>query len=143
MYDLLKQYTIPFKNDTNNRRGFPRHRSMTLGTTRARFSGKVGLSYYSKLYPELYEALKAYGETICPFPFQSIHINHNVICPPHKDTKNQQQSLIIAFGNYTGGRLFIEGEPFDTFEKPVVFNGAERLHWNEEHVGDKYSIVYY
>ena len=143
MYEILKQYTIPLKNKTNNRRGFPEHRSMTLGITKGRFNGKTGLSYYSKKYPELYETLKTYGESICPFPFQTIHVNHNVQCPPHKDTNNQTLSCIISFGQYTGGELVIEGEVQDTFEKPVVFNGAEKEHWNNPHHGDKYSLVFF
>ena len=69
MYDLLKKYCVPFKNGRNNRRGFPKHRSMTLGITRGRFNNVVGLSYYSKKYPMLYQVLKKYGEQICDFPF--------------------------------------------------------------------------
>jgi len=143
IYELLKQYNIPYKQHRNNRRGFPKHRSMTLGITRARFSGKVGLSYYSKKYPELYQALKELGERICPFPFQSIHINHNVTCPPHKDTANQTLSCIIAYGEYTGGELVIEGKVENTFETPIIFNGAEKEHWNLPHEGNKYSIVFF
>jgi len=143
MYELLQKYNIPFKNGRSNRRGFPKHRSMTLGITKARFTGVIGLSYYSKKYPELYEALKKYGETICRFPFQSIHINHNVTCPPHRDTLNQTMSCIVSFGNYTGGELVIEDEQFNTLNNPITFNGAEKTHWNNPHVGNKYSIVFF
>ena len=143
MYDLLKKYCVPFKNGRNNRRGFPKHRSMTLGITRGRFNNVVGLSYYSKKYPMLYQVLKKYGEQICDFPFQSIHVNHNVTCPPHRDTSNQTKSCIVSFGEYTGGEFVIEGEVFHTFENPVTFNGAEKEHWNLPHVGDKYSIVFF
>lgn len=143
MYELLQNYTIPLKNKSNNRRGFQKHRSMTLGITKARFSGVIGLSYYSKKYPELYQKVKEYGEQVCPFPFQSIHINHNVTCPPHKDTSNQQLSLIVSFGRYTGGELVIEGEVYNTFENPIIFNGAEKEHWNLPHDGDKYSLVFF
>lgn len=143
MYELLKQYYIPYKNGRNNRRGFPKHRSMTLGITKARFSGIVRLSYYSKKYPMLYQVLRKYGETICDFPFQSIHVNCNVICPPHRDTSNQTKSCIVSFGEYTGGELVIEGEIFNTFENPIIFNGAEKTHWNNPHTGDKYSIVFF
>lgn len=143
MYSILSQYNIPLKNNRMSRRGFQKHRSMTLGIVRARFSGVVGLSYYSKKYPELYQHVKELGEKVCPFPFQSIHINHNVTCPPHKDSNNQNMSCIIAFGKYTGGELVIEGEVVSTFETPVVFNGAEKMHWNLPHEGDKYSIVFF
>jgi hypothetical protein len=116
---------------------------MTLGITRARFSGIVGLSHYSKKYPELYQALKELGESICTFPFTSIHVNHNVTCPPHRDSSNQTLTCIISYGDYTGGELVIEGEIHNTFETPVTFNGAEKEHWNLSHVGDKYSIVFF
>jgi hypothetical protein len=143
MYELLQRYTIPIKNKTNNRRGFPSHRSMTLGMIKGRFTGKVGLSYYSRKYPRLYQELVDYGKKVCPFPFQSIHVNHNVTCPPHKDSSNQQLSLIVAFGNYTGGELVIEGTIVSTFETPIIFNGAIQEHWNLPHEGDKYSLVYF
>ena len=143
MYELLKQYYVPYKSGRNNRRGFPRHQSMTLGETKARFSGKVGLSYYSRKYPELYQALKEYGESICSFPFKSIHVNCNVICPPHKDSNNQSKSCIVSFGEFTGGELVVEGEVFSTFMNPIEFNGAEKEHWNLPHVGDKYSLVFF
>ena len=143
MYQLLQNYTIPLKNSTNSRRGFSSHRSMTLGIVKARFSGKVGLSYYSRKYPELYRNVKELGESICPFPFTSIHINHNVTCPPHRDSANQTLSCVISYGNYTGGELVIEGEIVNAFETPIIFNGAEKEHWNLPHIGDKYSIVFF
>jgi hypothetical protein len=147
LYELLKTYTIPIRNGRNNRRGFPKHRSLTLGITKARFSGVVGLSYYSKKYPELYQTLRTYGESICDFPFQSIHVNHNVTCPPHKDSNNQTKSCIVSFGPYTGGELVIVKDGIHTkhitLENPVIFNGNELEHYNLPHTGDKYSIVFY
>jgi hypothetical protein len=142
VYDLLKHYTIPLKNQTNNRRGFPAHRSMTLGISKARFSGTLGLSYYSKKYPDLYSRLLEYGKGVCSFPFQSIHINHNVICPPHTDSNNQQLSCVVSVGNYSGGELVINGIAHDT-KTPIEFNGAKHVHYNLPHTGDKYSIVFY
>jgi len=143
--ELLKGITIPRKTTTNNRRGFALgHRSMTMGETRGRFNGKTGLSYYSMKYTELWIEVKRIGALIVPFKWKSCHINHNVICPAHKDTNNQTQSCIISFGDYTGCDLVIEDEIQDTRYTPLIFNGAEKEHWNLPNlVGNKYSLVFF
>jgi len=143
--ELLKGITIPRKTTTNNRRGFALgHRAMTLGETRGRFNGKIGLSYYSNKYPELWNEVQRLGDIIVPFPWKSCHLNHNVICPKHKDTNNQTQSCIISFGDYTGADLIIEDIKQQTYFTPLIFNGAEKEHWNtDDLVGNKYSLVFF
>lgn len=50
LHQMLQKIIIPSKTSTNNRRGFPvKHRAFTFGITKARFSGIIGLSYYSKM----------------------------------------------------------------------------------------------
>ncbi len=145
LFEELKATNIPRKSSTNTRRGFPAgHRSMTLGITRARFHGTTGLSYYSKRHPKLYRLCLAFGRDVCPFPFNAIHINHNVECPPHYDAKNTGETCIAFFGNYTGGELVIEGLTLTDNTKPIIFDGATKLHWsNAVTSGDKYSLVFF
>lgn len=141
----LQSITIPRKNATNTRRGFPiGHRSMTLGITKGRFNGHIGLSYYSKKYPRLYLLCKMLGESVCTFPFTSIHINHNVECPPHYDAGNADVTCIVIIGNYTGGELIIEGREITNTTEPIIFDGRKQLHWSlPVTFGDKYSIVFF
>ena len=75
-------------------------------------------------------------------------LNKNVTCGPHRDGKNSgsesSESFICFFGDFQGGALVLEtGEWFE--EKGVWhrFNGRDTTHWNEPHTGDKYSVVAY
>jgi hypothetical protein len=144
LYDMLQKISIPYKSGTNNRRGFPKHRATTFGIVRGRYTGRVGLSRMTLKYLHVYEELQRVGRAIQPdFYFTSIHVNHNVTCPRHVDSKNVGRSMVVAFGDYTGGQLVIDDEVIDTFCRPVVFDGSRKMHWNLPHQGEKYSLVYY
>ena len=141
---LLTQITFPMTTSTINRRGFPvGHRKLTFGIVRGRFNGITQLSNHSRKYPELYSKLLEFGKYI-PTAFNAIHINHNVVCPKHYDSKNISESSIISCGDYTGCKLMIEDVEYDTYYKVVTFDGSNCQHWNiDDLVGNKYSLVYY
>ena len=145
LLNLLREINIPRKTTTNTRRNFNiGHRSMTLGITRGRFNGKTDVSYYSKKYPNIYNEAFALGKLICPFEFNSVHVNNNVICPKHVDSRNVGVSLLVSFGEYTGANIVIDNIILDTKHTPVIFNGSELEHWNtDDLIGNKYSLVYY
>tara|TARA_R100000773_G_C4219654_1_gene118265 strand:- start:1251 stop:1748 length:498 start_codon:yes stop_codon:yes gene_type:complete len=76
------------------------------------------------------------------FPFNAVQINKNVLCPPHRDTYNIGDSLIFSLGEFSGGRLMVEGEGIDIHENPYIFNGNKLEHWTEPWFdGDRYSVV--
>jgi hypothetical protein len=149
LYCMLENIYIPKKTEATNRRGFPLgHQSTTFGMTRARFKRLNGniydLSSLSIKYPEIYNELLRIGNIIVPFKYTSIHINKNVICPPHKDSRNVGKSLLLSFGDYTGCNIVINGESHDANLKPIIFNGAELEHYNTNDLqGIKYSLVYF
>jgi hypothetical protein len=149
LYCMLENIYIPKKTEATNRRGFPLgHQSTTFGMTRARFKRTNGniydLSSLSIKYPEIYNELLRIGNIIVPFKYTSIHINKNVICPSHKDSKNIGKSLLLSFGDYTGCNIVINGESHDANLKPIIFNGAELEHYNTNDLqGIKYSLVYF
>ena len=145
LHQMLLKIKVKPKSSTSNRAGFPiGHRSFTFGITKGRFNGVVGLSYASKKYPEIYNEIVRLGNIICPYEFQSIQLNNNVMCPPHKDSNNIGDSVLISFGDYTGCNIVIEGEKYDAKYTPILFNGSELLHWNTyDLVGNKYSLVYF
>ena len=143
LYSMLEDITIPIKNQTNGRRGFPNHRAITFGLTKGRFSGKTDLSYYTKMYPQIYNEIVRIGN-LFSFEFTSIHLNHNVTCPKHKDENNQGNSLLLSFGNYTGGNIMIEEKKYDANCNGIIFNGSLLEHWNtNDLVGNKYSLVFF
>ena len=75
----------------------------------------------------------------------TVTINKNVVCSPHRDRGNQGKSLILFLGDFTGGELHLEtGETFAAKGVFHEFNGAKHLHWNSPiKSGTKYAIVYY
>ena len=142
--NLLKNIIVQKKSSTNNRRGFPPHRSITFGLTRGRFNGKKELSYFSKKYPEIYQEIIKIGKKWCPIEFTSIHLNHNLVCPKHKDSKNVGESCLVSFGEYTGCNIVINDVVYDAKYNPIVFNGAELEHYNTNDLhGNKYSLVFF
>jgi hypothetical protein len=67
------------------------------------------LSYWSIQYPELYSFFNALMKRIHPtHRYTNITVNKNLQCKRHTDGGNTGNSYIVAFGTYTGGRLFVE-----------------------------------
>lgn len=145
LYRVLSRITVPKVSGQSGRaKSFGTHRGMVLGYVRTRIHNKYQLSRASRKYPDIYQEVKRIGDLICPFPYDAIQLNHNVVCTPHKDKHNVGESVILSFGRYTGGELHIEGHgEFNTNCKPLLFDGGKLTHWNNPIIGDKYSLVFY
>ena len=85
------------------------------------------------------------------FEFNSVHINktNGIPMPPHFDSKNCGESVLIAFGDYKGGETCLYNEKTRKIEKhdarikPLIFNGSEILHWVLPHSKDRFSLVFF
>jgi hypothetical protein len=148
VYELLEQTVIPvLRNKSGRAATFGAHTAAVLGYIIPRVLRNRGktLSVFSQNNMELYEAAVALGKAICPFEFEAIQLNKNVVCPPHRDSGNNGKSVIISFGDYSGGELIIDGfGTYDTNCHPLRFNGAKYLHFNNPIItGTKYSLVYF
>jgi hypothetical protein len=147
IYAMLEGITLRLLTAEGNtsRRGFGTHRAATFGEVRTRTGTSVVLSKVSRRHPEIHAALFALGAELAPeLAFSSVHVNKNVVCPPHKDGNNVGRSMIVSFGPYEGGGLVVEGTPYDTRHTPHVFDGSSLEHWNSPPLtGTKYSLVYY
>lgn len=149
--ELLKEYkwsTCRFNARRRNRHGvFNSKKNWREGT----YSLNVG--YSKKLFvkgqptspsrlmmldPRIYDECK---RIFFDFDFNAVQINRNLLCPPHKDTKNIGDSLLIGFGNYTGGETLIEGVKHDIYHTPVIFNGYEKEHSVCAFEGERYSVA--
>ena len=132
IFTMLTNTTIPLiSNGTGRAKTFGSHRCMTLGYITARNTKIFGLSYHTKRNETLYKSIVEFGKTFVPFEFNAIHINHNVVCPKHKDSRNINSSCIISMGDYTGCDLIIEGfGEYNTNCRPLVFDGANSFHYN-------------
>ena len=129
---------------SGNRYGFPKYKGAVYGMTKERVSKKVGLSYMSRKFPIIYKELLRIGNDICPFEFNSIQVNRNLVCPKHIDKSNVGKSLLVSFGNYEGCNIVIGGVEYDAFHRPVIFDGAKIEHWNTPlETGIKYSLVFF
>jgi len=143
LYEALQKITIPIKKGTTSRRGFGEHRATTFGLVRQRKSGKTAISYATKKHPLIWKLLQELGAAL-NYDYSSVHLNHNVVCPKHKDSKNASFTLLISFGDYEGGNIVVEGKEYDARHTPIIFNGAYLTHWNTPLVsGNKYSLVFY
>ena len=149
LFSMLMKTKIPQvtsrKNGGTGRRLFPNHKAACLGIVKQRVGGAVTQSAFSKKHPEIHKEIWKIGEAICPFPFSSVHLNHNVACPPHVDGKNTGVSCIVSFGEYEGGKLMVTGVEHDAWCQPLTFNGSVLPHWNTplEEGSNKYSLVFY
>ena len=147
LYRMLNAINIPIKSESqrNTRRGFGTHRSTTFGIVRRRYDGQLALSAPSVRWPAIYAELVALGASLdADFAFTSIHVNKNVVCPPHLDAKNVGESMIVSFGDYDGCELVVDGVVYDTKYHPHIFNGSLLQHHNNDTlIGTKYSLVYF
>lgn len=148
LYEMLSEVSISYKCGTSNRHGFPKHRAQVFGYTLRRYMKKgqsrETISRCSKLYPHIYEELTRIGNKYAKIPFNSIYVNHNVTCPPHRDSNNVGKSCLISMGEYTGCNIVIDGVKYDANCRPIVFNGGILEHWNtNDLIGNKYSLVFY
>jgi hypothetical protein len=147
LYSQLDQISLT-KHKGTTRAGFTTGASAVFGLTSVRRikkgENRIRISAYTKKYPAIAKEIFRIGKRICPFPFKSVYVNHNVSAPKHRDSGNTDLAMIVSFGDYKGGLLVVDGKPADTYLRPVVFNGAECLHFNTGRiVGNKYSLVFY
>jgi hypothetical protein len=113
-----------------NYKGKPKGRRNTFGWTNwmMKYVKPPHATPNNLKYEELYQALRQLGDAICPFPYDSITVNQNNICPPHRDKGNLGASLLVTGGDYEGGSFVMEGE---------------RIDWNEPFTGFRWSIIYF
>lgn len=146
LYEMFEKVSLTKRNVSNNRFDFPPYRGAVFGMIRPRFhyKGYDQLSIDSKKFPHIYEEIIRIGKIICPFEWKSVQLNKNLVCPPHKDSKNAGMSLLVSFGDYEGCKIVVDGKTYDAKHRPTIFDGAKYEHYNtDDLVGTKYSLVYF
>ena len=127
----------------SGRKNSGKGRSQTFGVVRKRISAP-DYSRHCRDRPFLYKLLMEFSAHLpATLAWNSICVNQNYQCLPHKDTLNTGDSLVVAFGNFLGGELVIEGKEYDARHKPVVMNFSQNLHWVKPFTGNRYSMVFY
>ena len=116
------------------------------------YDEQTGL-YKTKVYsenPELKDIFKEFSFLHFPdFEWTQVQMNLNWPCPPHRDSSNVSESILVALGDFTGGQTAVDygvkrgiGR-YDARLKPVKFDGANFLHWVEPYEGNRYSLVFF
>ena len=98
--------------------------------------------------PDIMEMLEQFRNQWFPsYEFDSAQLNRNYKIPPHKDTGNIGDSVIVCAGDYDGGELVVVVDEkhisFHPNKMPVVFNGSKHTHYVREFEGLRYSVVFF
>lgn len=100
-------------------------------------------------HPELEPIFKEFSKIYFPdFSWLQVQINKNYISPPHFDSANVGESIIIGLGDYTDGELNIQRDNYieevDIHNKFYKFNGSKFKHWaSPQTSGDRISVVFF
>lgn len=131
-------------NKYRNRAG--EGRSQTFGVV-GRRSLDPDYSRMNWMRPMLYKLLLDFAEKYVDISWNAITLNQGYKAEPHRDRNNQGDSFLVAFGDFTGGRLKIhEGDLsgcHDICYKPIRADFSKILHSVEDFTGQRYSLVYY
>ena len=123
-----------------------------MSPTKMRQRGDLGNYFFTGIReeePDLNLVFREYAKLYFPDHYwTSVQMNKNFKCLPHKDSANVGESVLCSFGDFTGGQTYIQPdgeEPIkiDSRTKPAKFNGAKILHWVEDFIGTRYSLVFF
>jgi hypothetical protein len=99
--------------------------------------------------PEIEEFFIGFSKLHFPnFKWSQVQINKDYISPPHFDSANVGESIIVGLGDYEGANLCIDRgsyiENVDIKNKPYKFNGSTYKHWvNPNKKGSRISVVFF
>ena len=99
-------------------------------------------------HPELEKYFREFASLHFPhFEFGQVQMNKNFPCPPHRDSSNIGESILVTCGDYKGGLTVVDFESklrkYDGKIGPVKFNGSKYLHWVEPFKGTRYALVFF
>ena len=154
IYDKLQQIIIPTRYQKTSSQGQSRRtgacnqknaRQVCFGYTT--YKGKKKLSLFTDRFAHIMELFKEFINSHYPeFEFDGVYVNKNVQCKKHIDSKNVGQSLLVGFGEYSGGEscLFLDKEyVFDIQNHSLIFNGSQIEHKSLPFTGNRYSLVFF
>ena len=148
----------PRINITNEGGGKPNRHCFITGLIRDwskrshnNYTASLRISKASKIqkHHKLMQLASMYIKEYDPnFKYTSIQFAKCMHTPKHKDKNNVGDSVIVAFGDYTGGGLIMYDEEgnehiHDIYHKPLVFNANENYHRTEDFVGTRFTITFF
>ena len=148
----------PRINITNEGGGKPNRHCFITGLIRDwskrshnNYTASLRISKASKIqkHHKLMQLASMYIKEYDPnFKYTSIQFAKCMHTPKHKDKNNVGDSVIVAFGDYTGGGLIMYDEEgnehiHNIYHKPLVFNANENYHRTEDFVGTRFTITFF
>ena len=125
--DVLLKHKLPKARQRTNvvtQDYMPRGRLFGGYTTRGE-----GVTMASYRFPEVISAIHSIAATrpsgFADEPYLSAQLNSAMSLPVHKDKNNHSTTWLIALGNFTGGRLWIESL-VGTHPPPLPRNSVEK-----------------
>ena len=98
-----------------------------------------GITHASLKYPDVLNAIHNIALTrprdFTTDPYMSAQLNDAISLPVHKDKNNLSMTWLIAFGDFTGGRLWLES-PIGTEPPP-----APQTAWEKNLRGEYHSVL--
>jgi hypothetical protein len=156
IYNELEKITLPTTYRSEGVKGG--YHASKIGVTNQRNARQTifGLSKhkgvkqesrYTKKYPHILPLFRKFIQTHYPeFEFNSVYVNRNTISKKHLDSENAGVSLLVGFGNYSGGETVLylpDEEKFDINTHSLIFNGSKISHKSEPFEGTRYSLVFF
>ena len=167
MLSILSELVLVTGNDRSGSKFFMskgKAQSAKVGCTWRQLIGKkvrekcekTGL-YKTKLlqeHPELMLIFNEYRDHYFKdFLFDQVTINYSpkgTIIRQHLDKTNVGDSILVAYGDYEGGKTYVENEKDRNFtltdcrNELLCFNGSQRKHGvTAVTSGNRYSLVFY
>ena len=142
LYDILKNTKFPKNNNRIVASNNGSCLTLTFGITG--LGNRSWDSRQNKKNEKLYEELKKFSQELdSTFKYTSITVNKNFKTHPHLDKNNIGLSMIIALGDFEGGRLIINNNYVDIKNNKHYFEGHKHIHSTEDFTGERYSIIYF
>jgi hypothetical protein len=99
------------------------------------------------LRPKLLFHLLDFADKYVDISYNAITVNQNYKSIAHKDKHNIGNSLLVSFGDFTGGDLKIHETDLsgnhDIRHKPMIADFSKMLHSTEDWSGNRCSLVFY
>lgn len=128
-------------------RGFLKYDKNGKKVLRKRVSKRLFETTLKTDYPELMKVFEEYRDLYFPdFDFNNVMINKNYPVKRHKDASNVGESVLLTFGDYTGGETKIEFGVdmfINTNCNPCKFDGSKYYHSVMPFEGERYALVFF
>jgi hypothetical protein len=111
----------------------------------------IGLGMNCEKYPKIWDQGQKLAQAILPdsIKWTTFMLNMNYEAQAHVDKNNDGESLVVAFGDYTGGELVIRNSDgtdteFNIRYRPVIMDASKITHYVKPVTsGTRYSIIFF